>query len=177
MSRLFGDDNYHGYVGAVRKPIWKKDLRKIIKYIRKSIELSVDADSFHKNRLITLCNSIDNQLSNATLTSQMNLIAIEGLIELAFLLIGNIPDHWRRKSPYSDKFWGLDGHRRLTYSQSNEQKTYLIIHIVDIRREYTVEVEGYEDLHAVFYRKFKGKAHEFISWFKKNYPNLYCKIF
>jgi hypothetical protein len=50
-------------------------------------------------------------------------------------------------------------------------------HLVDIRKDYEIKVEGYEDLHAVFYRKFKSKAYEFVVWFKKNYPKIYCDIF
>ncbi len=62
MSALFGKDNYHGYVGTVERSVWKKDLRKIVKYIKKSIELSVDADQFHKNRLLSICLGLEKSL-------------------------------------------------------------------------------------------------------------------
>jgi hypothetical protein len=41
MSYLFGEKNYHGYVGWVKKTQWKKDLLKIIKYIKKAIEINI----------------------------------------------------------------------------------------------------------------------------------------
>lgn len=177
MSALFGKDNYHGYVGEVSKSIWKKDLKKIVKYIKKSIELNVDADQCHKNRLISLCNELESKLSDANSTEQMSVIVIEKLIKLVFHFLGNMPDHWRGRSPYADRFWELDGHRRLTYTQTDEQKAYLIIYLVDIRKDYTLKIKGFNNLHAVFYRKFKSKAHHFIVWFKKMYPEIYCEIF
>jgi hypothetical protein len=35
LSNLFGKLQYHGYVGAVSSKIWKRDIGKIAKYIRK----------------------------------------------------------------------------------------------------------------------------------------------
>ena len=61
------------------------------------------------------------------MTSQMNVIVIEDLVKLVFNLLGKMPDHWRRKSPYADRFWKLNGHRRLSYTQTDEQKSHLII--------------------------------------------------
>ena len=63
------------------------------------------------------------------------------------------------------------------YTQSEEQKTFLIISLVDITKRYEVKAVGFENLHDVFYKKFKGKASEFLGWFKKSYPETYCQIF
>jgi len=41
MSYLFGEKNYHGHVGWLKKSEWKKDLLKIIKYIKKAMEINV----------------------------------------------------------------------------------------------------------------------------------------
>ena len=178
MSALFGKLNYHGYVGGVSKATWKKDLRKVTKYIKKSIELSANTDSHHKSELLDACDRLEKELKESSTINQINAATIEKLIRLVFLLLGNIPDHWRRRSPWADRFWELDGHRTLSYTQSDEQKTYLIINnLVDIRKRYAITVEDYEDFHAVFYRRFKGKASEFLGWFKKSYPETYCQIF
>jgi len=177
MSTLFGDLNYKGYVGAVSKARWKRDLRKVTKYIKKSIKLNVDADAHHKSELLETCEHLEQELKEASTIDQVNTASIKNLIRIVFLLLGNMPDHWRRRSPYSDRFWELNGHRTLTYTQSEEQKAYLIINLVDIRKRYAVKLDDYEDLHAVFYRRFIGKASEFVSWFKKSYPETYCQIF
>ena len=51
MSNLFGEKNYHGHVGWVKKSEWKKDLLKIIKYIKKTIEINIESDRYHENKL------------------------------------------------------------------------------------------------------------------------------
>ena len=177
MSALFGELNYHGYVGGVSKATWKKDLRKVTKYIKKSIELNANTDSHHKSELLETCDRLEKELKESSTINQINAATIEKLICLVFLLLGNIPNHRRKRSPYADRFWELDGHRTLSYTQSDEQKAYLIINLVDINKRYAITVEDYKDLQAVFYKRFKGKASKFLGWFKKSYPEIYCQIF
>ena len=177
MSALFGKLNYHAYVGGVGRATWKKDLRKVAKYIKKSIELNPNTDAHHKSELLQTCDRLEKKVKEASTIDQINVATIEKLIRVVFLLLGNMPDHWRRRSPYADRFWELDGHRTLGYTQTDEQKAYLIINLVDIGKRYDIRVKGYEDLHDVFYRRFKGKASEFLGWFKKSYPETYCQIF
>jgi hypothetical protein len=177
MSSLFGKTNYHGYVGSVRQSIWKKDLIKIVKYIKKSIIINANTDHFHKSELIKTCNTIEEKIKKSKSFDEINLETIEGFIRLVFLLLGNMPNHWDRKSPYLDKFWELDGHRTLIYSQSDEQKVYLIINLVDIRKQFSIKVEDYENLSSLFYKRFRENASEFLSWFKDSYPETYCQIF
>ena len=54
MSILFGGKNYHGHVGWVKKSEYKKDLLKIIKYIKKTIEVNIESDRYHENKLRSL---------------------------------------------------------------------------------------------------------------------------
>ncbi len=176
MRSLFGD-KYYRYVGEISKTTWKKDLRKIAKYIKKSIELNVDTDQYHREHLLKLCEMLDKELESSKTTAQMNVITIEKLVKLIFYLLGNLPENWNMKSPYADRFWELDGHRRLLYVQSDEQKSYLLLNLIDIKKLFKIDLEDYDDLHEIFYTKFKSKAAEFIVWFKNTYPEIYCAIF
>lgn len=177
MSALFGKSHYHGYVGSVSKKAWKKDLAKVAKYIRTSIELNVQTDQHHKDTLRCVCEDLERKIKESSKVEQINVIVIENLIRLIFLLLGNLPDHWRYKSPYADRFWKLDGHRSITHLHSESQKAALIINLIDIKKRFSVPTNGYEDLHDVCFRKFRGNAQAFVEWFKAEQPQVYCQIF
>ena len=125
FSHLFGKANYHGHVGALNITAWKKDLRKLVKYIRKSIVINAHTDQLHKDRILQLCDSLDNDIKNASSINEASVSVIQKYTKLIFLLLGNSPDHWNRKAPYHDRFWKLNGHRTLTYTQTDEQKSLM----------------------------------------------------
>jgi hypothetical protein len=177
LSALFGKLNYHGYVGAVSKSKWQKDLTKVATYLKKSIEFNVHTDTIHRARLLRSCDDLVEKLKKTKTINDINAVTIECLTRLAFLLLGNMPDHWRRRAPYQDRFWRLDGHRSIQYHQTTEQKAYLLIHLVDIKKEFDISIKDYRDLHDAFYRGFKSKAHPFLLWFKHEYPKIYCEVF
>jgi hypothetical protein len=177
FSALFGKLNYHGYVGSVSVSTWRKDLLKTANYVRKSVEINVQTDVFHRNQLLKTCDDLANRLREARTLSAINAAAIECQTRLIFLLLGNMPDHWRRRAPYAPKFWELDGHRSLQYHQTAKQKAYLLINLVDIRQLVSIELKDYADLHEAFYRGFKSDADAFLDWFKKEHPSAYCSVF
>lgn len=177
MSELFGKLQYHGYVGAVSRSTWKKDLLKVAKYIKRAVLLNVETDAIHRKKVLATCDALLQDLGAASTINAANAAVIEHLIRLVFLLLGNMPDHWRRRSPYSDSFWKLNGHRTLHYSQSVEQKVATLINAVDIQKRVEVPLEEHPNLHEAFYLGFKGNSSEFLTWFKNKYPAAYCEVF
>jgi hypothetical protein len=177
LTHLFGKQQYHGYVGAVRASRWKRDMLKVLKYLRRSILLTVSADNHHKKQLLKTCDETSKLLDEASTINGMNVALIEGLTKLSFRFVGNLPDHWRRKSPYRDRFWELNGHRSITYVQTDEQRAGLLIYLVDIRKLYKITLTEYEDLHEAFYRGFKGNPSGFLDWFRNFFPKVYSDVF
>ena len=177
FSDLFGKLNYHGYVGSVSVTTWRKDLLKTTRYIRKAIEINVHCDSGHKHRLLEACDRLLEHLGKAKTIAAIHAVMFEYQTRIIFLLLGNMPDHWRIRSPYSSKFWQLDGHRTLQYQQSASQKAYLLINLVDIRKQLSVEPKDYHDLHDAFYRGCNGDPDKFLEWFKSEFPVEYCSVF
>jgi len=176
MSHLFGKQNYHGHVGTLTKSSWKKDLRKINKYIKKSIDVNVLTASYHKGMLIYLCECLDEKISKSKTLNDINVGFVETYVRLIFSLLGNFPDHWRSKAPYADRFWELDGHRTINFSQTDEQKAALVINLVDIKQAINVELKDHENMHEVFWACGSNPT-KFIQWLKAEHPRVYCEIF
>jgi len=176
MSHLFGKSNYHGHVGCLTKSSWKNDVRKINKYVKKSIELNVNTDSYHKGRLKYLCDCLEEKVSQSKSLNEINVSFVETYVILLFTLLGNFPDHWNRKAPYADRFWELDGHRSMSYTQTDEQKAALVINLVDTEKAINVEIKEHKNMHEAFGACGSNPA-KFIAWLKDKYPRVYCEIF
>ena len=177
FTHLFGKLQYHGYVGETRLSVWRKDLLKAVKYLRRSIELNVSTDARHMRALLGHCDSLTSDLKSASSANFLNVAVVEHLIRLSFELLGRMPNHWERKSPYSDRFWQLDGHRSVQFHQSAEQKAAMLINMVDIDKRLEIGPHEFRNLHDAFYRGSKGDPATFLQWFKSKFPAAYCEAF
>lgn len=177
MSYLFGEKNYHGHVGWVKKSEWKKDLLKIIKYIKKTIKINIESDRYHENKFRNLLN-LEERIKKHKEINDINIEIIEIFTIVIFELIGHFPEHLHWKHPYRDNFWKLDGFRKIVYLQSDLQKANLIIYIVDVIKKYKIIIPTeYLCLGELYSFKFKSNPVMFLDWFKSEYPKFYCEIF
>jgi hypothetical protein len=126
--------------------------------------------------LIYLCECLDEKISKAKSLNDINVGFVETYVKLVFTLLGDFPDHWRRKSPYADRFWELDGHRTISFSQTDEQKAALVINLVDIEKEISVDLKEHKNMHEAFWACSRNPT-KFIKWLKTEYPRVYCEIF
>ena len=177
FSSLFGKAKYHGYVGAVSARTWKKDLAKTAKYISKAIELNARTDAFHRRELLETCERLISHIEGAKTVDQANVAAVESLVRLVFMLLGDVPDHWNKKSPYRDSSWRLDAHRSHQFCQSSVQKVRLLIDLVDQRGCLKLDLGEYGSLLEAYVRCSGGSPDEFLEWFKREYPAAYCEVF
>jgi len=177
MSILFGEKNYHGHVGWVKKSEYKKDLLKIIKYIKKTIEVNIESDRYHQNKLKSLLD-LEKRIKKYKDINDINIEIIEIFTIVIFELIGNLPGHLHCKHPYRDNYWKLGGFRKIIYLQSDSQKVNLIIYIVDVIKKYKIDIPTkYYNLSELYSFKFKSNPVAFLDWFKSEYPEFYCEIF
>ena len=177
MSILFGEKNYHGHVGWVKKSEYKKDLLKIIKYIKKTIEVNIESDRYHQNKLKSLLD-LEKRIKKYKNINDINIEIIEIFTIVIFELIGNLPGHLHCKHPYGDNYWKLGGFRKIIYLQSDSQKVNLIIYIVDVIKKYKIDIPTkYYNLSELYSFKFKSNPVVFLDWFKSEYPEFYCEIF
>lgn len=174
MTFLFGEQNYHGYVGSVERTTWKKDMQKIARYIKKAIQLNVHSDNYHRSKLIQICEELTEKIKKSNKIEEINILIIQEFTKIIFNLIGNMPNHRRSKRPYNDSYWKFYGHRNLVYTQNTTQKVWLIL---SLGSKIDIALKEYDSLNEVFYFKFRSNKEKFLSWFKKNYPNQYCEIF
>lgn len=129
LKSLFGANDYHSYVDQVSFRTWRKDLVKIIRNLRRAVELTVHADAQHIDTLLARCDSAMGEVEKSSTPQEAANAAIRNLTMISFLLIGEFPNHYHEKRPSHATHWVLNSERQIGYSQSLRQKAMLLRHL------------------------------------------------
>ena len=95
---------------------------------------------------------------------------IIALIRLCFLLLGDEPNHWRKRVVNKPQHYLLQGFRTAHFAQSRRQKVNLVL------RNYAGDSNP-ELREQLISRARKMKSQEFLDWFRKTFPDKYFKLF
>ncbi|MDK2801350.1 MAG: hypothetical protein PWQ70_2969 [Clostridiales bacterium] len=176
LSFLFGEKSYHGFVGIHEFGIWKKNILKIFRAIKKSILVNINiVDELHKTNLIELCNDAISNISKTKNKDKVNVLAIEYMTKIIFSLQGDIPDNWRRNIVNRDEYWKLNKYRQIVYTQNQKQKVNIIL---SLHNKYPYSERFADKLELINkYGELEHNDSEFIKWFKGKYPELYLELF
>jgi|SRR2546425_4424025 len=171
LSRLFGKSRYHSTTGIRHTTAeWRQELLRIGRSVRRSITINVRAtDHSHRDELLERCMSVEQALEDSTTINDLNLVMIQHLAEVSFLLMGAVPDHWDAIHPPGPNGWKLSGFRNVVYAQTPEQKVQLVLdfarrHNPKLYKEmidYLVGV-GTDPNHSDIFLKWVGERHDAI---------------
>src|SRR2546426_11200559 len=131
LSLLFGKRKYHSTTGILHTPAgWRKELLQIASAVRWAISANVRAtDPTHRAQLLEKCSSVQEALKQANTINELNLVMIQHLTAVSFLLMGAFPDHWDASHFPGPRAWSLARFRHVNYSQTPEQKVGLMLEL------------------------------------------------
>lgn len=189
-----GKKRTHGLAGNHDIGYWKKYLIKIFDYIEKHIKVNLyTTDERHMNELLNLCLQAKRNIGGQNKIHKVLEVSVIQLTYLVFLLMGRRPKNWEKKILNRTEHYKLDRYRTVTLSQNAEQKKNMIIdHIKDhqdiledntIFKEYRNSYNGNPDdiawcfLIDTFNNECRTNNYEFVEWFKKNFEEIYLRIF
>jgi len=178
IQNLFGDKPYREVKGWQSPKELKKYLLKIIKAYEKSISLNIDfADLGHKNTMFDLLEIYEKQIKLSKTFGELDQTFISLQSELIFLLIGKIPNNWRKKTVRMiDSNWNLNEERTIIYIQNNEQKKNVIFEKLN-RGLYAEILPDYSKMRKIYLFDFNGNENDFMNWFKNEFPSIYLELF
>lgn len=172
LKSLFGANDYHGYVDGVSFKTWRKDLVKIIRNLRRAVELTVHADAQHINTLLARCDSAMGEVEQSSTPQEAANAAVRNLTMISFLLIGELPNHYHERRPSHDNHWILNSERQIGYTQSLRHKAMLLRHLA---REGNMEPDLNGEECDRKYHELGGDARKFLTWIKEQHPQAYLK--
>lgn len=152
---------------------WKELLKKYVVEIQEYLNENIETDSIHMERLLAAASSSETALRKEDYLP----LYIEGLIRLIFTLIGQSPEHCRRKGGRKAKdHYKLDKYRNICYIQDSQQK-YRLLHFAS--QHHYISIQHMRSVYYDFCKEFTyyEKKKKFINWFKEKYSDDYLRIF
>jgi hypothetical protein len=174
LGRLFGAESWEARQIARTAREWKATLRRVLHELDRYIRANVDTDELHAMMIASGLCAADESLKQEDFWPGY----AEGITRVVLTLLGNYPDHRRRKAGAKSRgHYSLGSERALHYSQNAEQRFRTLL---------TAGVFALPGLKAPprdvlmeFRRHFGSKpTHaEFVQWFKKCFPDQYTAVF
>ena len=174
LARLFGAESREARQTARTSKEWKATLREVLQELIRYIDANVDTDELHGVMIATGLWAADESLKEKNFWPGY----AEGITRVLLALLGNYPDHRRRKTGAKARHhYYLGSERTLHYSQNAEQRFCTLLDAG------AFGLPGLKtpprDVLMEFRRRFGSKAThaEFVRWFKKCFPDQYTTVF
>jgi hypothetical protein len=173
LQRLFGST-----VEATRKTRsdaeWRKLLGRTLEELFRYIEHNVHSDGLHMCMLMTGLRSAQESLQEDDFWPGY----AEGVTRVALLLMGDYPDHRKRRGgKKTSDHYDLARLRTLTYHQNSDQR------LATLLRAKAVGYPGLSNDPRQALRKFRDECgfeasyKDFLRWYKQNFPEDYAAVF
>ncbi len=174
LARLFGTESAEARRAQRSAREWKATLRKLLHELDRYIQANVDTDELHAMMIASGLLAADESLKQADFWPGY----AEGLTRVILTLLGDYPDHRRRKrGAKSADHYSLKLHRDLHYTQDAEQRFQTLIAAGAFGLP-GLKIPPREVL-MEFRRHFGSKPTraEFVRWYKKQFPDQYTAVF
>jgi hypothetical protein len=174
LARLFGENSREARAEFRTRAQWRKTLKRILLELDRYQNANVQTDELHNLILASgLCASDDALKSEDFWPGY-----VEGLVRFALCLMGDYPDHRKRKTgKRRSDHYDLKANRSLIFVQNPEQQFRTLfsasqMKLPKIPRPFWEVTDEFYRSHS--YSRRKGK---FMKWFKRKYPEAYASIF
>lgn len=174
LSRLFGQNSREAQKDNRTPAEWKRTLKKVLDELYQYLEENVHTDEMHALMLYSCLYAAHESLKEEDFWAGY----LEGITRLSLLLMGDYPNHRRRRGGKKRKgHYTLNHMRSVVYTQSMSQKVRTMLAAPKVGLPgFDVDVRSALSL----FRDEMGPSatyKEFIRWFKKRYPNEYSALF
>jgi hypothetical protein len=174
LGRLFGKNSVTAKTSERTMKEWKKTFNRVLDELEKYLEENIDTDELHHLMLLS-----GIYAARESLVEEEELFGyIEGITRLAFLLMGDLPDHRQRKPGRKRAdHYKLNMFRTTVYTQTPYQKLNTLLYsgkvgFLKFKKNPREALNEFRDLNG-----FKANYKDFFRWYKQTYPDDYSKIF
>ena len=169
----------HGTAGFSRTGEWRGYCTRLFDHLQRYVETNLVTDALHREQIQHALQS----LKGAVRQPEREALLVTGLVRLCFLLLGDAPNHWRKKVVNRPDYFALDRFRSIHYAQSPEQRARMIWRTAVYPRIEKARQAGPDDpdaerWHSLYHRLDRGGRHaEFIEAFRRECATEYVKLF
>lgn len=124
LARLFGSDSKEARSAARSSAEWRKTLKSLLHEIDRYIAHNIDTDELHHWMLLSGLAAADESLNEKHFGPGY----AEGITGLALTLLGDYPDHCKRKpGRKKDDHYKLDRLRSMHWTQTPNQRLQTLL--------------------------------------------------
>jgi hypothetical protein len=174
LAKLFGSGSREATATSRTPAQWKRTLRALLLELDRYRRANLRTDQVHELMLDSGLFAADKSLEEEDFWPGY----VEGLVRFALLLMGDYPDHRRRKSGRKKaEHYRLTLLRTPIFHQDYEQQ-YRLIHIAarlklpGIPKPMWKVLEPLYALHGTHV-----SARQIVEWYRATYPDAYAKLF
>lgn len=174
LARLFGAESKEASKTERTSAEWKATLRRVLHELDRYVSANVDTDELHSFIIASGFCAADKSLKEEDFWPGY----AEGLTRVVLALLGDYPDHRRRKSGAKSAYhYSLHLYRSVHYNQSTEQRfqTLLAAGVFGVPGLSSPPREVLDE----FRRRLGSRpTHaQFMRWYKKHFPPDYTAVF
>jgi len=174
LSRLFGANSKIAATSPQTSAQWRRALGAVLDELAAYQVANVDTDVVHQRMLAGALYGAHEALKEEDFWPGY----VEGITRFALLMMGDYPDHRRRKKGRKDEcHYRLDRLRTVGWSQ-NPQQRKLMLHDVtqlgfaELSGDTIDRVREFRDLYG-----YRASDLDFLEWYRKTYPVDYAAVF
>jgi len=177
LGRLFGTDSSEAKMKSRSPAQWKKTLRGILHELFRYLETNVETDDVHWPMLYSGLNGAYGSLKQNDFWPGY----VEGITRLALILMGDYPDHRKRKRGRKQEgHYRLSRCRSIQYIQTSKQKlnTLVVATVagpmlgIKLSKDAIYALRECRDVAG-----YKVGYKEFFRWYRKKYQQDYAAVF
>jgi len=173
LARLFGSSSSEARLESGSAARWRRVLRKVLQELEFYLSANVETDAVHLLMLHSGLAAANQSLNRPKFWPGY----IEGITRFALMLMGDYPDHRKRRpGPRRDAYYQLSRLREVRFTQTPAQRlhTLLAAPLVGIQ----LKTPPGRAL-AEFHRQFGSRAgpRHFFTWYRQHHPADYAAVF
>jgi hypothetical protein len=173
LARLFGSSSSEARTEGRSVTQWKRTLRATLRELDRYLDANVETDEIHSRMLYSGLAAAKESLKGENFWPGY----AEGLTRLALVLMGDYPDHRKRKGGRKqENHYDLSRQRSVRYAQTSEQKLKTLIAAPPLGIK--LSVDPWDALRE-FRNQFGNRVgyKQFFIWYRRTYPQDYAAIF
>jgi hypothetical protein len=174
LARLFGSESPEARIQERTPTQMKRLLKRLLAELDAYLEENVDTDDLHRLMLSSGLFAAHEALNEEEFWPGY----IEGLVRFALLLMGDYPDHRRRRGGRKkEDHYQLRRFRSIQYSQTPGQRLYTLFAAGNV--SFPGLTKNPRDAMAEFRDLFgySKTYRQFLRWYRKEYPQDYALLF
>ena len=173
LARLFGPSSPHARLDMATATEWRRTLRMVLRELDRYLSANVETDAVHRLMLHSGLAAASESLKRHNFWPGY----VEGITRLALLLMGDYPDHRRRRrGQRRHDHYQLSRSREVRFFQTPAQKLNTLMAAPHVGIE--LRTSPGRAL-AEFRRQSGPKAGSgaFFAWYRRNHPEDYAAVF